>query len=56
MWMVSSTVEVAVAARSLQTADGSIQKLTFKMFQTIEVSVFLVLFYVGSDHTEDGFL
>lgn len=37
-------VEVAVAAKSLQTADGSIQKLTFKMFQTIEVSLFLVLF------------
>lgn len=55
MWMASSTVEVAVAAKSLQTADGSIQKLTFKMFQTIEVSLFLVLFCVGSDHTEDGF-
>lgn len=25
MWMVSSTVEAALAAKSLQTADGSIQ-------------------------------
>lgn len=59
MWMASSTVEAALVAKSLQTADGSIQnpcELTLEMFQTIQVSLFLVLFYVGSDHPADGFL
>lgn len=59
MWMASSTVEAALAAKSLQTADGSIQnpcEPTFEMLQTIQVSLFLVLLYVGSDYPADGFL